>query len=512
MSFTEKIKEWFKDRYNLLFIAILLFAFILRIKYFDINSLSLWWDEATYLAAGRYWAFGDTLWAVEAARPPFFMLLIALFFKLGFNELLIRFFTVVVPSLFIVVFTYLLGKELYDKKVGLIAALLAAVSWMFLVNIARAHSDLLAGALGLAAIYFFWKGYVNVEKKNTFYLFLCGVFLGLGFMTRLSNLLVIGIIGLYLLITEQYKFLKHKQIWFAGLFLVLAVLPYFIWGKLHYGSYLPWLGQYGAGAEAAAAKPLAWNVFSVIKTYLSPQLFFGGGQDFIFYLLFFVGLIISLKFLLGIDLVVKNKSKELNADLMTVLMVVATIMFFVVIQRDLGDPRWQMFAAPAIFLIVARGIIWIYEIFKQYSSVAVIVVLGILLFVGSVSQIAQAHAILNGQKNDQAGIKSAAEWIKANSAKGQWILSNNIHAEMTYWVDRPTRGFGLYDNGTFEVIDELKPTYLVVTGYFQSLPWTYEYPGKYPERFEPVAIFDAEGKPVTSQEQRPIIMIYRIKY
>src|SRR3989338_10903558 len=165
MSFTEKAKEWFKDRYNLLFVAILLFAFILRIKYFDINALSLWWDEATYLASGRYWAFGETLWAVEAARPPFFMLLIALFFKLGFSELFVRFFTVVVPSLFIVLFTYLLGKEFYDKRVGLIAALIASVSWMFLVNIARVHTDLLAGALGLAAVYYFWKGYVVPEKK-----------------------------------------------------------------------------------------------------------------------------------------------------------------------------------------------------------------------------------------------------------------------------------------------------------------------------------------------------------
>ncbi|MBI2106969.1 glycosyltransferase family 39 protein [Candidatus Woesearchaeota archaeon] len=512
MSFTEKAKEWFKDRYNLLFVAILLFAFILRVKYFDINALSLWWDEATYLASGRYWAFGDTLWAVEAARPPFFMLMIALFFKLGFNELLVRFFTVVVPSLLIVLFTYLLGKELYDKRVGLIAALIASVSWMFLVNIARAHSDLLAGALGLAAIYYFWKGYVVPEKKNTLYLFLCGIFLGLGFMTRLSNLIVVGIIGLYLIITEQHRFLKHKQVWYAGLFLFLSVLPYLIWSKFQYGTFLAWAGQYGAGAEAAAAKPLAWNVFSVIKIYLSPQLFFGGGQDFIFYVLFFIGLIISLKFLLGIDLVVKNKSKELNADLITILMVVATIMFFVVIQRDLGDPRWQMFAAPAIFLVVARGIIWIYDSFKKYSSIAVATVLGILLLVGSVSQIVQASAILNHQKNDQAGIKSAAEWIKANSAKGQWVLSNNIHAEMTYWADRPTRGFGLYDNGTFEVIDELKPAYLVVTGYFQSLPWTYEYPGKYPERFEPAAVFDAEGKPVTNENQRPIIVIYRIEY
>jgi len=54
MSFLEKIEKWLDNRYNLLLVIILLFALFLRLKYFDINTLSLWWDEATYLAAGRY--------------------------------------------------------------------------------------------------------------------------------------------------------------------------------------------------------------------------------------------------------------------------------------------------------------------------------------------------------------------------------------------------------------------------------------------------------------------------
>src|SRR3989338_2067247 len=343
MSFIEKTKKWLDNRYNLILVVIILFALFLRLKYFDINHLSLWWDEATYLATGRYWAFGETLWAVEAARPPFFMLLIALFYKLGLGEIGIRFFTVVIPSLFIVFFTYLLGKEFYNEKVGLIAALLASVSWMFLFNISRVHSDLLAVVFGLGAIYFFWEGYVTPEKNNAF----------------------------YLIITEQHKFLKRNGLWYALIALVLISLPYMIWGHFHYGSYIPWAAQYGAGAGDAVARPLAWNVFTVTEMYLVPAMWPWLGKlasikhDFILYALFFVGLLVTLRFLLGIDVIIKNRDKNLNADLMTCLIVLITFMFFVVIQRDLGDPRWQMFAASGLFLIIGRGVFWLYDYFKK---------------------------------------------------------------------------------------------------------------------------------------------------
>src|SRR3990167_8094269 len=516
MSFIEKTKKWLDNRYNLILVVIILFALFLRLKYFDINHLSLWWDEATYLATGRYWAFGETLWAVEAARPPFFMLLIALFYKLGLGEIGIRFFTVVIPSLFIVFFTYLLGKEFYNEKVGLIAALLASVSWMFLFNISRVHSDLLAVVFGLGAIYFFWKGYVTPEKNNAFYLILIGLFLGLGYLTRLSNLLVLGIIGFYLIITEQHKFLKRNGLWYALIALVLISLPYMIWGHFHYGSYIPWAAQYGAGAGDAVARPLAWNVFTVTEMYLVPAMWPWLGKlasikhDFILYALFFVGLLVTLRFLLGIDVIIKNKDKNLNADLMTCLIVLITFMFFVVIQRDLGDPRWQMFAAPGMFLIIGRGVIWLYDYFKKYSKAGTIIILFILLFIGSISQITQNDSLLKGKMTGEAGIKSAAEWIKQNSEKGDWILSNNIHAEMTYWADRPTRGFGRDEEDTLKVIEEIKPVFLVTTSYFNSLDWTYELPSKHTDLLTPVAAFDIYGKPLVSAEQNPTIVVYRV--
>src|SRR3989344_641392 len=96
---------------------------------------------------------------------------------------------------------------------------------------------------------------------------------------------------------------------------------------------------------------------------------------------------------------------------MTVLMILATFMFFVVIQRDIGDPRWQMFAAPAMFIIIGRGVMWLYDYFKKYSKVGTVTVLALLVLIGMISQIAQSDMFLEQRKNDQAGIKSAAEFI-----------------------------------------------------------------------------------------------------
>ena len=171
-----------------------------------------------------------------------------------------------------------------------------------------------------------------------------------------------------------------------------------------------------------------------------------------------------------------------------------------------------MFAAPALFIVIGRGIMWGYDYFKKYSKNGAIAVITVLLLIGIFSQITQADSLLNQRKNDQAGIKSAAEFIKQNSDVGEWVLSNNIHAEMTYWADRPTRGFGKDEEDTLKVIEELKPKFLTVTGYFPSLEWTYSFPAENSDRFEPVAVFDALGKPLVSQEQQPIIVIYRIKY
>src|SRR3989338_6709638 len=90
-------KEWIKDKHNLLFLAILLFAFFLRIYYLNVNS-AVWWDEADYLASAKHWFF-DVPYTYNPQRGVLFPLLIGLLFELGLGETATKFFVVLLPSL-----------------------------------------------------------------------------------------------------------------------------------------------------------------------------------------------------------------------------------------------------------------------------------------------------------------------------------------------------------------------------------------------------------------------------
>ena len=54
-------------------------------------------------------------------------------------------------------------------------------------------------------------------------------------MIRLSTILVVFIIILYLLITENIKVLKRKELWIGALLFIITIIPYLIWNKLQHG-------------------------------------------------------------------------------------------------------------------------------------------------------------------------------------------------------------------------------------------------------------------------------------
>ena len=201
-------KEFFKDKYNLALLAILLLAFVIRIKYFNINT-GLWWDEAEYLNTAKHWIFKIPL-DLNPQRPPLFSLLIAFLYMLKANEAVIRFILVLIPSFLTVLFTYLTGKLLYNKKIALIASFIMSVFWLLIFNTTRVHTDALALFLYVLAIYLFFRYYIKEYKRK--FIWLIGPILALSFLTRLSSILIIISIGIYLLFTERLNFLKKKDL------------------------------------------------------------------------------------------------------------------------------------------------------------------------------------------------------------------------------------------------------------------------------------------------------------
>src|SRR3989338_6379885 len=132
VSHKEAVKNWLKNKYNLSLILVMLVAFLVRLYFFaQADNQPLWWDEAEYMATAKHWAFGVP-YEVNAQRPPLFQLLAVPLLKIGLTETALKFLLVLIPSLLVVLITYLLGKEMFNKKIALIAAFTSSFIWSFL--------------------------------------------------------------------------------------------------------------------------------------------------------------------------------------------------------------------------------------------------------------------------------------------------------------------------------------------------------------------------------------------
>ncbi len=126
----EKIINWLKNPYNLTFLFILVFAFAIRLYFFILTkNQPLWWDEAEYMNMAKAWAFGLD-YQFLPIRAILFSLMSALFFKIINNGdtvlMLLRIFMFLL-SIACVIGIYYLGKEVYNKRVGLLSCFFMSV-------------------------------------------------------------------------------------------------------------------------------------------------------------------------------------------------------------------------------------------------------------------------------------------------------------------------------------------------------------------------------------------------
>ena len=78
-------KEILKNKSDILLIVILLLAFLIRLKYFNINT-GIWWDEAEYLVMAKDFAFHPSWVDWRASENLFEETLCILIDKLGFGK------------------------------------------------------------------------------------------------------------------------------------------------------------------------------------------------------------------------------------------------------------------------------------------------------------------------------------------------------------------------------------------------------------------------------------------
>jgi 4-amino-4-deoxy-L-arabinose transferase-like glycosyltransferase len=283
----------FKSGFTWFLIIILVISLLLRI-FSSFMYPIIWWDEAVYsnlgyeLSQGNDYSFrngwtdfvpyGQGIYDLPRAgfRPPLlpFILSIFYFLKLDF------FIKLLMPLIgtLSVFFVYLLGKEMFNKTVGLYSAIIFSLIPVHILYSGRILTDVLSTFLLIVCFYFFWRGF---EKNNNRDKILFGLFLGLALLSRYTVLWAFPVFFIYLLIRFKFRFFKDRYFWYSCLIFLLTLSPWLIYGLIEYNNPLgPFI--HGVIAKDYWGGTQDWNFF-INQGY---KLFSILGFVFIFSILF----------------------------------------------------------------------------------------------------------------------------------------------------------------------------------------------------------------------------------
>ena len=488
-NLSESIKSWLKQDYNFYFIAILVFAIAIRLYYFILtNGQPLWWDESEYAAFANTIAHGFP-YEISAQRVILFPVLISILFKIGFGEMAAKFLLVLIPSMLIILFTYLFVKEMYDKKIAILTAFMSSIFWIHLFYTQRLMNDELSFLFGLVAFFLFWKGYI--KGNNKLYIYLSSFLITLSFLLRPAGIYYAAILIIFLLITEQHKFLFKARLWMMVVVFFLTYLPHMIWSYFYHGMFYALQNAANPGQEA-----FGWNVISLIPIYTEKALFIA----------FIIGLFTLLPMVLNFDRIIKG-SKKYNADLLMVLLILFNLAINIFVLRSFED-RWLMPMSLAIFIFSSKGLISIYEFIKKNfnKNLAVILIIAILLF-GAYEHINHGDQIIKLRKDSYFQVKEAGLWIKENSNPGDKVFSASV-PQNAYYSQRETFRFNQFtsteENETqfLNFLNENSIRYYVVSVFEVYPAYMISLPAKYPQVFVPLRVFQSG--------EQPILIIYEI--
>lgn len=254
-------REVLKDRNKLILIGILLLSIGLRSAAFltphngfdEIVYLKLaekaYHNPLDYTLRGtdiltdyRVYAFGQYFPVPKYYNeplfhiPPLFVYMVAISYHLFGIKVSSA---VLIPFLFgsvSCILVFLIGAKLYNKKVGILAGFLNAVSSAYWVASTKIWNDVVLAFFVILALYLF---YLGVEEENSRFIFFAGVFEGAALLIKQSAILVFPALFLYLIMTEKtIKAIFSKKIALFVIVSAVILLPWLIWVKSIYG--VPW--------------------------------------------------------------------------------------------------------------------------------------------------------------------------------------------------------------------------------------------------------------------------------
>src|SRR3989344_2657828 len=446
----EKVKNWLKQPLNLALLGVFAFAFFIRMFYFNLTKLQpLWWDEAAYgMLAKNFishaWDASDIVIGELTIRPPFFPLIWSYLLRIGLDEIGVRFILEFVPSVLAVLFVYLIGKELYDQKIGIISAAIFAPLWIHLFYSSRLLTDVPALVFILAGMFFFLKSTKNKFVPKLFVVSL--ILTSIGTLFRYPHGLIFFVYAAFILLTGKIVLLKDKKFWITGIAGLVPMWIFFLVNYVKTGNIFPAL--LGGGYAEAVSQSFAFNILSFIPLYLKA----------IFFIFFLVGLAVSLfEIFLGYDQL--KTHERIKSHLFNILSIVIIYSYFIFKIRGAED-RWLMILGFSFVSLSALGIDYAYGFVKKYNkNIAVIGLIVVVLF-GMYSQVIFGKDVIDQRRESFSQMREGFEWIEANTPPDAVILGQGIEVYSLYYSGR------MYEKlkpiGNTSEFEPVKAQYLVL--------------------------------------------------
>src|SRR3989338_2464385 len=439
------------SKYDLAFIGVLAFAVAIRLYFFYITQdQALWWDGAEYMNMAKDFA-GTYSAEWGPGRPVLLPLIWAGMLKLGLGELSLK-FIVTLFSIAGIFFTYLIIKDMYDKKTAIITTLLLSVFWMHLFYSARILVDVPSLTMWTVILYFFWKA-VNTHQSK--YYALTGILIALGTLLRFPTLIIGAVILIYLLATERHKFLLDKNFWIMGAGSIAIIIPYFIWATLKFGNPI-YQFVYGGGAAGQAIG------LPSILTYLNL---------FPFYF-----------------------------QIPGIIIFVIGLFYFATQTR--AEERYIMFIFPAAFLIITRGLFYIENFVKKLNLNLAKIITIVLIVIMVLMQINFANTSIVKSSTSYMPVKDAGIWIKENSPENLIVYTMSV-PQIQYYSELTTLSYGGGSEAFDKIIQSGKPAYFVISIFEGHPDWVEQYLSEN-SNLKIVRVYN-------DQVGNPVLIIYGLK-
>ncbi len=461
-----KINKFIDTKEKWIFLGILIFGIIIRLYYFFLTkNQPLWFDEADYMAYAKNIGGYNNTWITNPQHMSLFPFLAGILFRLGLNEISIKFLLEFLPSVLLIYLVYKICSLMYEnKKIALISSFLMAILWTILFNTFRFHMGIPALFLGFLAILIFWQGYVKEQKiifgktHPKYTIILVSILVVLTYSIRRGYFWFGFFFLFYMLITKDFKSLiKDRYNWIAaGILILLLFLLHFLIFPAAFESTTS--NQSITGTEIL--KESFYNyVILRWKNYdfnLLPFTIFGDYFKNInnsilspLFYLFWIGFIVVIgKMIISFGYFKKmnNQSKADLFNILCILIVLGWFLFFQIrpIEQGLaGEPRWYFPLLLSSFIVISKAAIWIENYAKQYNKILGISIIIILLGFGAYHEINHADMIIKNKLPSYEGVKNSALYLKEISHPDDVIISIAM-PQVSYYSERQVENFATY--------------------------------------------------------------------